>query len=238
MIGRVALTLPPDSELSDLVVHVGHARTILLGQLICDVRGIDYRIRFDGPAPLAADSVMDVHRCMTHLGIHVPTYHPTIPPPMDDLYDDQRYVLMSRGPSYYRAQVSDDAVHGNLIIRGREFLQPERYFDPVNGHNVADHVEYERRIHGLCGRDKNEVNVPIITLGDEKLSKTRMRVIHWSVLASLPTDVVRSFLISTAMHPEDPIGHLGCTFDETTMSTEPYDWDWNHWNALVRHATP
>jgi len=236
VIGRVAITCPPESLMSDMSIHIGHARTLLLGDLICRERGIPFHVRIDGlPHPASHDLLIDLSNCLFHLGI-APTriYWPTVPPDTSHMSEVFNVTTHLAGPAQL-SSILDDILNDNLIIRGLEFRDINAAYhgsaDALSA--VTGHVRFEDRLYELAGKTKDEVNVPLIIIGGGKMSKTAIRVVHWSILGSIHTDVARSFLLSTAMFPDDPIGHLAEEFHMDKVSERPYRWSWDHWNELI-----
>lgn len=240
MTGRVAITIPASGT-----IHVGHARTLLLGSLICRERGIEFVVRLDGThaSPPNIDCICDIHDCLDHIGVHA-TIRRTlqaVPPPeflativgdrADELYRATQCPTITPGP-VAGALVDDIVHHPSLIIRGIEFSSAA-YF-PEGGSGTAQHVMNEDLLFRAAGLDKIEVNLPHINLGASKFSKTKMIGVQWDILRSVPGDVARSFLIATAMFPQDPVPNIGCGFSSFGMPMVPYQWSWDDWNAIVR----
>jgi hypothetical protein len=235
--GRVAISYQGATETADMSLHLGHARTLLLGELICKERGIPFDVRIDAaPDPVAHEFVMDLANCLFFLGIRAERmYWPLTLPDIAHMPEVFREVVKTNGGSPNWCQMMDDAMNDHLIIRGLEF-KDGRYFDVTAVAGAAAHVAIEDRLFALAGRTKHEVNVPLMMLGNQKFSKSRLRTIHWSILRALPAETARDFLVATALCPRDPLAYTApaMPFQERTMSDAPYEWSWETWADLLR----
>lgn len=234
-------------------LHIGHARTLLLGSLICDELGIPFHIRLDGPVNDVtgdrANAVLDAIDLVNTLGIRFDKMYwspQTIPP--RDFFDRELgdraeafwWALHSPEvcPDYYRCLMLDDVVHHDpsLIIRGRDFVCPSAYADsPTHAVGTERHIIAENLMFSTAGREKKEINTPLMTMDGFKMSKSQMRIIHWSILRSIPRDAARRFLLATAMNPSDPLSSFGEEFHVARMSSLPYQWSWDVWNTIIRN---
>lgn len=234
--------------------HIGHARTLLLGSLICEEKGIPFHVRLDGPVSATTgdrgNSVLDTVDMLNTLQIRYDRLYwspQTIPPKH---YFDRQLLENADAfwwamhtpeicPDYYRMLMVDDVVFNNpsLIIRGMDFVTPSVYCDdPVMVTGTERHIVSENLMYAAAGRVRQEINTPMVMIDQEKMSKSMMRIVHWGVLASIPIDLARDFLIATATHPHDPLAHLGEGFSQDKMSAEPFVWSWEIWNELVRRT--
>ena len=224
----------------------------MIGSLICEKLGLPFVIRLDGtgmppampPGMLPNLQILcDIHATLDHLGIHaemVPVL--TSVPPTEVLRavvgDNATRVIETLciptiTPGTPAAQLVDDIIHSpSLIIRGMEFSKVD-YF-PDGGVATAGHCLNEDILFAAASLEKKEINLPIVRLGHAKMSKTNMTGVTWSIITSVSSELARSFLIATAIAPEDPIKHLGEEFSLERMSSAPYTWNWEHWNHIVR----
>jgi hypothetical protein len=235
--GRVAISYQGSTETADMSLHLGHARTLLLGSLICRERGIPFDVRIDAaPDPVAYEFIMDLANCLFFLGIHPERmYWPMTLPDLSDMSEVFCEVVKTNGGAPVWCQILDDVMNDHLIIRGLEF-KDGRYFEGPHVAGAAAHVATENRLFALAGRVKREVNVPLMVLGGQKLSKSRLRTIHWSVLRAVPTETARQFMVATALLPRDPLGAMeaGLPFRGELLPEAPYEWSWETWAAVLR----
>ena len=133
--------------------------------------------------------------------------------------------------------VLDDALnhHPSLIVRGSEFTYAGRgHGTGPNGHKAL--LATERTAYAMLGRERSVVTVPMVLIGDAKMSKSEARVVHWSTLKAVPREVARAFLVATALRPDGPLWAMDEGFRADAISPEPYVWDWETWAEVVRRA--
>lgn len=256
---RVAVTLPgrPENcepeDFSGHVIHIGHARTLLIGKMVADAHGCPYHVRIDGAfgVPHTAPSVIDLLSCLTFLGVYADlVYTVTNKPPS---YKDA--VNAGLPPSRVAASLwateglhstskccfMDDYVEWGpgLVVRGAEFAEPEQNLPPVMAFGTRAMMNQEALFREVFGYKHHEFNVPLMTVAGAKMSKTAARAIHWSTLTMVAPETARNFLMATAAHPD----HVAdCTFSPNTtgmvdislIGKEPYEWSWKTWREVVR----
>jgi len=263
--GRVALTPAYECNLKEPAgdrfrwerTHVGHVRTLMLGQLICAEHGIPYHIRLDGVVRqqsvynelLTGDrgyALLDIFRCLNHFQVQFDEIYQIGQemPPQSWLEHEVGAEAAGRAttlmhtagftPEYYQAGLLDDSIiHApSLIIRGREFVDGGVYWDAMQRGN--EHVHCEDALFAALGREKHEVSTPMILLGRGKMSKSDVNFIHWTALEALPKDLVWQFLVATALCPEDPFSALEEKFEVVKLSKVPYTWSWSDWTRLAK----
>lgn len=235
MRGRVAITCQA-GPLADQSIHIGHARTLVLGELICQHLDIPYHIRIDGvPDAVSHEMLIDLSNCIERLGVrHREMVWPTVPPDVSHMSTSFRALCHTRAGTPNLAQILFDMLEPMLVIRGMDFVDPVYYPDAAA--NMLTHVHFEDDLRAAAGIERNEVNTPIITMGHEKLSKSRVRIVHWSILRALPCDLARRFLVATAFHPHAPLEHLDDEFS-MPIPRQPYEWSWDIWHDLIRRNT-
>ena len=255
---RVALTLShvfPTLGMPDAVnltpIHVGHARTLLLGSLVAQHYGCPFHIRLDGPyrdpnqvPPLIVDrgdAILELLGCLRAMGVS-----------WDQLYwcpQEPTSLLLAKREGLARikagwamgdirlAQILDDAVdHApSLIVRGGEFaLDGDTTFAGVA--HLGQFVATEEMVYCALGEQKHEFTAPMVFLGPGKMSKSKLTVVPWQVLTSLPPEGVRRFLLATAMRPDDPLAAFDDPFSLDHLDPRPYRWDWKQWAQAVKRG--
>lgn len=232
-------------------IHVGHARTMLLGKLIADEIGIPFHVRFDGPvSEITGDRgecILDVVSCLSFFGI-VPDkiYWIEQPiPPKESLAGivgaeiDKLWMVLfdpSVCPDYYRCLLLDDSIyyHPSLIVRGWEFSTQQSYHPGSSSEQGIVHVKAEDMVFRALGKEKYEINVPLILRSTEKMSKSTIAAVHWSTLTAVSPELAKAFLISTAIYAHNPIGNIGQLFTVEKMEPYPYRWSWEDFADLCR----
>ena len=230
-------------------LHIGHARTILLGSLIAQEYGIPFHIRIDA----IKRNETDVHGIfldlmgITHfLGIHV-----------DDCYwlrqtelphelvakclGDKAETFWSIVNLDYLQDIiknnliADDMFYNSpsLIVRGTEFVEPERFYPPPDGAGMAILLKWIRYLYDALDIEMHEVNVPLIFAADTKLSKSSGNIVDWEILRVVEPEDARAFLVATAIDPDDPLASLGKSFNTEDLAYEPYEWSWQIWSEFT-----
>ncbi len=252
---RVALTLsyemPRDIlpvELELCRVHVGHARTLLLGSLIAQERDCPFHVRMDGArrdVPDRGGPILDAIQCCAWLGIHpdwcywLPEALPTrevIAQHMDPEAFDE-LVWTAGGNEGAVAAALDDAMvhHPSLIVRGSEFTFAGRNHGAGPAGQRAL-LGVERVVYAMLGRERQVATVPMVLLDGQKMSKSATQLVHWSVLQQVPPEVARRFLLATALAPGDPLAAMHSIFTSEQFSPEPYPWSWETWAEVVKQC--
>ena len=251
---RVAIT-PAFSTLPDACcenIHVGHARALLLGSLIAQELGIPFHVRFDGGySYISGDrgaTILDTVNCLRFLHIDydsmywVPQVLPTKNMLSAKLGPERAEVLWAclvapqLGPEPYKCQIMDDLFDydPSLIVRGSEFgSDAHQFFGPALEASAA-HALTENVLYNAAGREKHEINTPMVMIGQAKMSKTSMRLVHWTALTAAHWEDARAFLIATALCPTAPLEALGDPFKISAMSDTPYVWSWKDWAVIAR----
>lgn len=225
--GRIALTIPNPSGM----LHVGHARSIFLADMICKERNIPFHIRIDSNNA-DADAIIELHKLLEHFEIEpddINWINRKLPPDsiIKEIIGEQCYELI-KNPliNSYAVSIWDDLVihYPSLIIRGAEWVEPERWFDIVNAPSSKSYVEIEKLLFKISNRQHNEVNIPLITINNMKLSKTDLRV-PWNCLEVIPIEELKKFLLSTV-----EINNGIINYDKH------YNWSWNDYANIIRHS--
>jgi len=147
-----------------------------------------------------------------------------------DAIERLRDVMTDPGivPKEYATILCDDALfrHPSLIIRGMEFKRGDLY-GHVDPNAMLAHCASEDLFFSALGRERNEINTPIIVIDDGvKISKRSNMLMHWECLIPMGREIARRFLISTAMKPFDPISNMSVEFSTSEMSEDSYEWNW------------
>ena len=249
-------TLPPagfipqgiDSSLAHL--HLGHARTLLLGSLIAKELGVPFHVRIDGIKRNDSDCkgiLLDIMGITHFLEIHV-----------DDCYwirqhePPEAFVrdkLGDKAETFWNAVrfdylnnpikislIADDLLYHSpsLIVRGTEFVEPERFHPPPEGTGLATLNKWIHHLYDALEVKIHEVNVPLIFTSGSKMSKSNGPVVDWKILKSISPQDAHAFLVATAVNPYDPLAVIGKPFRISDLAYEPYEWDWQVWTEFVR----
>jgi hypothetical protein len=252
----VALSIHADLEKQ---IHIGHLRTILLGQLIANDLNVPYHIRCDASGRHAGDNVsggaIDLASCLNWLGIEAATIY-WAPHAMPSLERVQRVLGYERGAAYlqtasqpgfgsltpgaYAATISDDVIDWfpSLMIRGTDFIRPEIHGGPApdgaNGHKRNEEILFE----AAC-RKRHELNVPCILGPDgSKISKRSALIPHWEMLTMLGRAKARALLIASALCPSDPMSVWGRPWSRGMMSMEDAPLTWETIAEAVKAEEP
>mgnify|MGYP000854044484 FL=1 len=233
MRGRIGLGMPglaatAQPEIREQVYHIGHARTILLASDLCRRRGIPLDIRIDASRLALNDgggAMADLHNLLRF--VEVPfrrVYFPAWQFPEEamvaralgkqtDKFLAGLYRLCAGNVSWATVFCDDIVVnHPSLLIRGQEFGDPLRWMQPKSAaEGMARYVESERELYALAGRRREEVRLPLITVGGVKCSKSAGNAPHWSLLTMTTPAQARAFLRWTA------------------RSGQAYEWSWEDW---------
>ena len=266
---RVALTTLGNPAVADVstisynneMLHVGHARTLLLGSLVAREFGTPFHVRFDGrpiiPTPGGGyarwdrgEGILDTVGLLSFLGIDYERAYWT--PSGIQSYEDLGYKIgrdraeelrkvltaSNYGPDHHHVPTFLDDFLDNapsLIIRGSEFLpQNAAYFGTTSLEGAKYYVAMEDLICRELGVEKCEFNLPMILLGDTKMSKSLMAIVHWSSMMPFGREMTRKFLVASAICPDDPFSALDEEFAIAKLSERPYRWSWDDWARLAR----
>ena len=240
----------PDADDSQGRLHFGHVRTLYLGRLIADTLGLPYHIRVDGKRRNESDAIgvlMDITNTTQRLGIAFDKFYwvRQTPPSKDYITG----TLGDRADAFWLATdlpfienavniaaAVDDLIdhYPSVMVRGMEFADPERFAGQFIG-TISNYVRTHKHLYASVGREKLEVNVPLVTKGGDKLGKSTANMIDVDIVRSVSPELMKRFLIATAMWPEDPLLAMNTTdFNIAEMSQEPYEWSWDTWAELVR----
>jgi len=241
---RVAITFAGFCLRPDFI-HMGHARTLLLGSMIAEGLGVPFHVRCDDqlhshcpdpdPSALAA-SVIDLTECVRFLEINAeriywqPKFDVRDARAIEDLGSEAVYFFTAlnhprtEAEPEHKALLVDDVIHWypSLVIRGMEFQMRRQ----------EEYRRYETRAYLGAGRERYEVNVPLIHLDGLTLSKSQSHLIYWRELQAVSPEEARLFLVATAMKPLDPLSAVASPFDVAQMPGSPYEWDWDAWKTF------
>jgi hypothetical protein len=258
---RVAISVKKNSltdySAVDAAIHVGHARSLLLGSIISKQLETPFHVRLDGHRIKheadASGLVVDLVACLKHLCIDFDLlYWQQQEPPLKSEIEiaigdaaDRFYNILNFHtvtPAYYQGVMCDDIItfDPSLIIRGIEFADPQNNnTDTVTGNGMLAHVQTENMLYEAAGRTKHEINLPLVTLSNSKMSKSIGNVAHWSLLKALYPQAARRFLVATALRPQDPISLFADQsqrldlFSASDIIAEHYDWSWENFADAI-----
>ena len=249
---RVAVSIPaanPDVRNNgEFGIHVGHARTLYLGKLFAESKGLPYHVRIDGARLLFGADLslfaVDVQNCLAFLGIQPDRFYWA--PQWDELLHGQLEKLFGKWEPVVAAfsatrftgvpAVIDDLLNPpSWIVRGREFVDKARY----NGREaqvmmMTAHTRLEECLYEQVGQEMLQWNVPLITMGGMKLAKSEGRVIPWGVLKMLDQEQLHRFLLSTAVYPEDPLSVRREALGIDGVGVEPWEWNWDTFKEFAK----
>jgi hypothetical protein len=200
-----------------------------LGWKIAQQHGCPYDIRLDGcPDHYGKDLsefVLDIVECLKFIGIE---YRRIYWQPQNEYSEEMlnrfysareqallKFIRLDKGHTDLTC-ILDDVEHApSIIVRGNEFENPDAYVG--NGFCVSGmlwHKRIEQTMFDLAGVENLEINVPLITMGGYKMSKTDGRAVHWRVLETIGiAETIKLF--------------------EQTAAIEPC-WEWQ-WSAIRPH---
>lgn len=234
-------------------IHVGHARTLLLGKLACDQLGIDFHVRIDGNPHdkyyLLTAGLFELMQCILFLDLKPARIYWSPSELQPDPYYAERLganewekvksiiSMWGKAPHTF-CHLLDDLVdnHPSVLLRGHDFLQPNLYgVSTESGRAMADYLMHETAIYDAAGRKREQISFPLIVKrSGSKFSKSAGAV-PWDLLTSVSPEFARSFLLGTAMFPESPRPVSVEEFDLASLSEQSYVWDWGIWGEFARN---
>ena len=247
---RVAISIPKaDTTITNngqFPCHVGHARTIYLGKLFADLKGLPFHIRLDGHRKLFGDDlslfVVDILDCLRFFGITPdalywrPERDEISRRELQQLFGEWDSVLQAFSVTTFslNAVVDDLRFDPSWIVRGLEFAEPDKYNGTALQRSLMSaYVEFERGLYQCAGKKMHQWNVPLITMGGMKLSKSEGRIIPWGVLKLLDRGAVHRFCLSTAICPDDPLSVREEALDISGIGDAPYEWSWETYKEFL-----
>jgi len=272
--GRVAITLPSSpSQLDEKLrvhalatvffqmpyprIHIGHVRTLLLGEQHCRAHGIPFHIRIDGDWTAAAyrlEAWIDLLHCIAWFGIKADlVYRHAIRAPADswfegalgaDVWDplrEKRDELTDAGCDSWNLYADDFAHFPSLLIRGQEFETPRDYdvdwpewqyrTDPMK-----PSMAFERAIYKAVGMERPQLMLPMVGAPTTaKVSKSFMSI-SWDVLKSASAQDARAYIMATAANPLDPLAAIGKDVDTNDLNPMSHTWSWEQWGEFIRQT--
>lgn len=250
---RIAIDIPHNPKmLGSPALHVGHARTVLLGSLIAQELNIPFHIRLDGKFIPETSCVMGV-MCplctmvsMLDITCHLVYWQPAEAPTLaqyeaefgDGGVEMARCVKVaaSATPAEEGILVDDLIYHyPSLVIRGTEFVDTSTAL-PQSVNIAGRYITMQRFVADAMERDWHEINVPLITMGQQKLSKSLSPVLNWTFFERFERPLVQDFLLATAVSPRDPLSVIGTPFSLVDMTTESYEWNWSTWDQYIEET--
>jgi len=255
---RVAIDVPNlvDGALNFIepALHIGHARTVLLGSLIAEHYGLPFHLRLDGcqRPGISRESAVLMPLCtiVSRLAVQCDkVYWGQQEGPSSTEYlmafgdkgaeIQELFEVICDREEYRMGGMADDTMRHwpSLIIRGDEFVHNEQALIPATGVNfsiTARYVQIENMVEKVMGRPRHEINLPLITMQGAKVSKSLNPILKWEFFERYPGAWVRRFLLATAMKPDAPFNALDKPFALESISPFPYEWDWATWDLYIR----
>lgn len=258
---RVAISFPladaTDYSSLDTALHLGHARTLLLGSLIAKGLNTPFHVRLDGDRKKHVSDnsglILDIVSCLNFLEIEYDLLYwhqqeASTPEVVNrelgksakrfDMTVHAHFVC----PEYYQGLMCDDIItfYPSLVIRGTEFSNPRQIAtNSAFTLSTTNHLQTEALLYDAADRIKHEVNVPLVTIDSRKMSKTIRNMAHWSLLRGMNTNDARNFLIATVLNPNDPLSCFSKmtgkvdTLSISDIIDEPYEWSWPIWADAI-----
>jgi hypothetical protein len=232
---------------AESILHLGHARTVLLGSCIAQELGIPFDIRLDGVRfpgrSHEAGVLVSLCTIISHLNIQCRRVYWA--PQKNATPCEYEWEFGEHGKAVYGrmhevlgtkthplvALVEDDLLynHPSLIVRGSEFAD----LALPDTETTGIYVTLQREAHLIARRKLHEINVPLVTLEHRKLSKSLGTSITWEFFSRFPGQWVQDWLIATALSPTNPQRALGTPFSVAGMTTRAYEWSWDAWDKYV-----
>lgn len=134
--------------------------------------------------------------------------------------------------------IADDLLYHSpsLIVRGTEFVEPERFYPPPEGTGLITLNKWIHYLYDELEIKMHEINVPLVFTSGTKISKSNGPVVDWNILKSVHQYKARAFLVATAIDPYDPLAAIGRKFSVADMAYEPYEWDWQIWAEFIKQC--
>ncbi len=236
-------------------IHVGHARTMILGEMICKDLGIPYHLLFEAAwnqVAVTHEGLIDTFACLMFLGVRPAMLYAR---PLDPSPDD---VLRARVPQAnwdamkevqrqfesfetdrWSSVAEDLEWYPSLRIRGAEFEQPAVYLGPDifaqrASKAISEILAYEKALYKAGGLEWGQATLPLIVEhGGAKMSKS-VRGAAWDCLRSVSSEDARAYLLATVANPLDPLAAIGQTVDVLELDPTPHVWSWETWGAFIR----
>lgn len=226
-------------------LHIGHARTVLLGSLIAQELGMPFHIRLDGhwriDQSLETGVLFSLVSIVSHLGIWVDRvyWQPAEGAPAEAYTKrfgakgtrlaEIAWAMTDALPGLLGA-LADDLIyhHPSLYIRGMEFTEGFSGHSPGGGPlgTTARYQARERLFFQTVGAKKREINVPLIYDEGHKVSKSLGPRLTWGMFEDVDGDALRRLLLATAIDVDTPLDSLDAPFSLQVMTQEPYHWSW------------
>ncbi len=237
-------------------IHLGHARTLLLGEAYCRERGIPFHVRLEAEWAKVRDfhtGLIDLMGLLAWFGVRADLVYrmPMKPRP------EWVYARMMGAEAWARVKAAhatwEAAGSGwldfvledladwwpSLMIRGREFEDVGDY-DPDwpaaagDCGSIARIVRYEHDLYAAAGRERLQLSLPIVAdPHGSKMSKS-LGGIGWDVLQAVSPEQARRYLWATAASPLDPMAGLDAPLNLENLDPTPHVWSWQQWGSYVR----
>lgn len=269
--GRVSITVPSEPHPADATlanmtwvfklprprIHIGHARTLLLGEMLCRELGCPFHLRLEGNLTslhVTQPGLIDIMGCVGWLGIRPDaTYRKSLKPRPDSWFERalgeqawqglaaERAMWAAIDMDFWEAMAEDFEWHPSLMIRGSEFAEPEAYdvdWPTVTGGAASFRkiIEGEHRYFAAAGLERCQATLPLVTEADgSKMSKS-MGGVGWDCLKAVSAEAARRYLLATAACPLDPLAGLDQPLDLRDLDPTPHVWSWETWGSFIRQA--
>ncbi len=228
-------------------IHVGHARTLVLASTICDELDIPLWLRVNagkvrlksqvaehgyGPGDYPAGRVahtMDVlfqamseaFEMLLWLGL-----------PIEKVYQPEEPTAQHGMPSDVRGRVAEAAAMGgyigdcqwqwfddawvnwpSLLIRGADWCAPKWAI------GTEEFVRIEGLMFEALGRERYEINTPLLTVNSKKMGSGDLNSVSWRILQPMGMKGAVEFLMRGV--------------DLENLPGPPTEWDWREWKGAL-----
>lgn len=218
----------PGGDLTDLIhiqFHTGHARTLLIGHLVCKELDIPLGTRFKWKPELLRSRVQSkndiastrygVHAhchsmmlcfcqmasCADFLGIgdihfYVPPVWEDVPGPWIGKINRIVKEAMASGFTTRNWPADDRAAWYDDAVRGPLlFIRGSDWASPEWSLDVQEYVAMENLVIEAAGYEKLQITMPSVLVGASKMSTSNGTQVSWEVLKTLGREGAREFLL-------------------------------------------
>ena len=254
---RVGIDVPSSQvlgtnpKLVEPCLHLGHARTLMLGSLIAEEMEIPFDVRLDGKKDPTDSRSHDVGvlfslcSIIPKLGVDCRRVY-WVSQSRATIAEYERQFGKERGSRLHRciwtiaesridlvSMIEDDLIfhHPSLAIRGSEFSEIQ---DSEND-TIKRYMEHLNDAYTLADREMSQTTVQLITMEYNKISKSIGTSLSWEIFRRFPGEWIRDFLIATSISPTDPLAAIGEPFVINKMADSPYEWSWDIWDQYIEN---
>ena len=89
-------------------------------------------------------------------------------------------------------------------------------------------------MYDSSGKQSNRFEISVIKTEDgHRMGPLSEDVVWWNIFKPLDPELLKVFLIATAMNPKDPLSMIGIPFSISSISNDPYIWSWEEWYEFI-----